>query len=99
MTSKNLTQAHVQAADILTELYINLKEDQVLLFQMSDAIWRKVSACHLPQSCVLLFAHICRLQTALLQAAHLRTAPPCNVPLSKPPSVSYSVTHLRGISW
>lgn len=43
MNSKNLTQAHVRAADILTELYTNLREDQVLLFQMSGAIWRKVS--------------------------------------------------------
>lgn len=42
MNSKNLTQAHLRAADILTELYGNLKEDQVLLFQMSNAIWRKV---------------------------------------------------------
>ena len=44
MTTKSLSQAHVQAADILTELYSNLKEDQVLLFQMSNAIWRKVGA-------------------------------------------------------
>lgn len=43
MKSKSLTQAHLRAADILTELYSNLKEDQVLLFQMSSAIWRKVS--------------------------------------------------------
>ena len=44
MSSKSLTQAHLQAADILTELYANLKEDQVLLLQMSSAIWRKVRA-------------------------------------------------------
>ncbi|KAL3131600.1 hypothetical protein ABBQ38_007898 [Trebouxia sp. C0009 RCD-2024] len=42
MKSKSLTQAHLRAADILTELYSNLKEDQVLLFQMSSAIWRKM---------------------------------------------------------
>ena len=51
MNSKNLSQAHVQAADILTELYSNLKEDQVLLFQMSSAIWRKVGAHDFQQSC------------------------------------------------
>ena len=44
MSSKSLTQAHLRAADILTELYANLKEDQVLLLQMSSAIWRKVRA-------------------------------------------------------
>ena len=43
INSKNLSHAHVQAADILTELYGNLKEDQVLMVQMSSAIWRKVS--------------------------------------------------------
>ena len=63
MNSMNLTQAHLRAADILTELYSNLKEDQVLLFQMSNAIWRKVSACHLPQ---FVFLSICRLPFANL---------------------------------
>lgn len=42
INSKNLSHAHVQAADILTELYGNLKEDQVLMVQMSSAIWRKM---------------------------------------------------------
>jgi len=46
INSKNLSQAHVQAADILTELYSNLKEDQLLMVQMSSAVWRKVSICY-----------------------------------------------------
>jgi len=49
VNSKNLSEAHVQAADLLTELYSNLKEDQLLMLQMSIAIWRKVWA-HLQQS-------------------------------------------------
>lgn len=40
--SKRLSDAHVQAADILTELYSNLKEDSVLSIQMSSALWRKL---------------------------------------------------------
>lgn len=42
VNSKNLSEAHVQAADLLTELYSNLKEDQLLMLQMSIAIWRKM---------------------------------------------------------
>ena len=74
MNCKNLTQAHVRAADILTELYSNLKEDQVLLFQMSNAIWRKVSACHLPQFCAPADYKLPLLQAAFLQAALLQIA-------------------------
>ena len=61
MNSKNLSQAHVQAADILTELYSNLKEDQVLLFQMSSAIWRKVGAHDFQQSCTQVSQQCCTL--------------------------------------
>ena len=42
VNSKNLSETHFQAADLLTELYSNLKEDQLLMLQMSIAIWRKV---------------------------------------------------------
>ncbi|KAL0032676.1 hypothetical protein WJX79_002317 [Trebouxia sp. C0005] len=42
VNSKNLSEAHVQAADLLAELYSNLKEDQLLMLQMSIAIWQKM---------------------------------------------------------
>ena len=42
LTSNDLSQAHMDAADILAELYANLKEDSILMRQMSTAIWRKV---------------------------------------------------------
>ena len=42
LTSNDLSQAHMDAADILAELYANLKEDSILMRQMSLAFWRKV---------------------------------------------------------
>ena len=33
----------MEAADILAELYANLREDSILMGQMSTAIWRKVA--------------------------------------------------------
>lgn len=97
MNSKSLTQAHVQAAGILTQLYSNLKDNQVLLFQMSSAIWRKVSACHLPQFCMPLPLHTCRLQAALLQAALLQDVL-LQTALCKLPSINCPVSHLHGVS-
>ena len=63
INSKNLSHAHVQAADILTELYGNLKEDQVLMVQMSSAIWRKVSIIFL-----IIIKHHTFLQQSLYTA-------------------------------
>ena len=78
MNSKNLTQAHVRAADILTELYTNLREDQVLLFQMSGAIWRKVSVCHPPHG---LMHYV--VESTLPVICHcLETSTPCSTFLS-----------------